>query len=93
MALGQSPDISVFPEGTEVRDGHCLLGLFETPVYAIGDLATHDGTVAGAIGSGRRSALRIHEALSGEHVEITRARRGPPRRRRMGGRRHSTARR
>jgi ferredoxin len=37
----------------------------------VGDLATNDGTVAGAIGSGRRSAVQIHNALSGAHVEIT----------------------
>jgi 2-oxoacid:acceptor oxidoreductase gamma subunit (pyruvate/2-ketoisovalerate family) len=71
LALGQSPDMSVFPEGTEVREGEKLLGLLETPVFAVGDLATNDGTVAGAIGSGRRSAFQIHTALSGEHLPIT----------------------
>ena len=71
LALGQSPDISVFPEGTEVREGTRLLGLLETPVFAVGDLATREGTVAGAIGSGRRSAVHIHNVISGEHVEIT----------------------
>jgi NADPH-dependent glutamate synthase beta subunit-like oxidoreductase len=77
LALGQSPDISVFPEGTEVREGDVLIGLLETPVYAIGDLATNDGTVAGAIGSGRRAALHIHQTLTGEVVpagEATRVR-------------------
>jgi NADPH-dependent glutamate synthase beta subunit-like oxidoreductase len=71
LALGQSPDVSVFPEGTEVREGTRLLGLLETPVFAVGDLATRDGTVAAAIGSGRRSAVHIHNMLSGEHVTIT----------------------
>ncbi|MDH3621393.1 MAG: 2-oxoacid:acceptor oxidoreductase family protein [Gammaproteobacteria bacterium] len=71
LALGQSPDLSVFPEGTEVREGTKLLGLLETPVFAIGDLATREGTVAGAIGSGRRSAMRIHSVLSGEEVPIS----------------------
>jgi 2-oxoacid:acceptor oxidoreductase gamma subunit (pyruvate/2-ketoisovalerate family) len=71
LALGQSPDVSVFPEGTEVRESRSLIGILETPVYAIGDLATQEGTVAGAIGSGRRSALHIHEALSGEPVPVT----------------------
>ena len=71
LALGQSPDVSVFPEGTEVREGTQLLGLLETPVFAIGDLATRDGTVASAIGSGRRSAVHIHGVLSGEQVRIT----------------------
>jgi 2-oxoacid:acceptor oxidoreductase gamma subunit (pyruvate/2-ketoisovalerate family) len=71
LALGQSPDISVFPEGTEVREGTQLLGLLEKPLFAIGDLATRDGTVAAAIGSGRRSAVHIHNVLSGDHVTIT----------------------
>lgn len=71
LALGQSPDLSVFPEGTEVREGTQLLGLLETPVFAVGDLATREGTVAGAIGSGRRSAIQIHNMLSGEHVTTT----------------------
>lgn len=71
LALGQSPDVSVFPEGTEVREGSRLLGLLETPVFAVGDLATREGTVAGAIGSGRRSAVHIHSVLSGEHVHVT----------------------
>jgi 2-oxoacid:acceptor oxidoreductase gamma subunit (pyruvate/2-ketoisovalerate family) len=68
LALGQSPDLSVFPEGTEVREGKELLGLLETPVYAVGDLATNDGTVAAALGGGRRSALHIHQTLTGEVV-------------------------
>jgi 2-oxoacid:acceptor oxidoreductase gamma subunit (pyruvate/2-ketoisovalerate family) len=71
LALGQSPDMSVFPEGTEVREGERLLGLLERPVFAVGDLATNDGTVAGAIGSGRRSAFQMHTALSGEHLTIS----------------------
>ncbi len=71
LALGQSPDVSVFPEGTEVREGNQLLGLLETPLFAIGDLATGDGTIAGAIGSGRRTAVHIHNVLSGEQVRIS----------------------
>lgn len=70
LALGQSPDLSVFPEGTEVREGTKLLGLLETPVYAVGDLANNDGTVAAAIGSGRRAALHIHQTLTGEVVVV-----------------------
>jgi len=72
LALGQSPDVSGFPEGTEVREGTQLLGLLETPLFAIGDLATREGTLAGAIGSGRRSAVQVHNALSGEYVTNTR---------------------
>jgi 2-oxoacid:acceptor oxidoreductase gamma subunit (pyruvate/2-ketoisovalerate family) len=71
LALGQSPDVSVFPEGTEVHEDRQLIGLLETPVFAMGDLATSEGTVAGAIGSGRRCAVHVHNALSGEFVTIT----------------------
>ena len=69
LALGQSQDLSVFPEGTEVREGDDLLGLLDHPVFAVGDLATNDGTVAAAIGSGRRAALHIHQTFTGEVVD------------------------
>lgn len=69
LALGQSPDLSVFPEGTEVREGAELLGVLQTPVFAVGDLATSQGTVAGAMGSGRRAALHIHNLFTGEVVD------------------------
>lgn len=68
LALGQSPDLSVFPEGAEVRDGQALLGLTGAPVFAGGDLATNDGTVTAAIGSGRRAAWHIHKTLTGEDL-------------------------
>jgi 2-oxoacid:acceptor oxidoreductase gamma subunit (pyruvate/2-ketoisovalerate family) len=70
LALGQSPDISGFPEGTEGREGAALLGLLETPVFAVGDLATNDGTVAGAIGSGRRTAFHVHNSIGGGHLAV-----------------------
>jgi 2-oxoacid:acceptor oxidoreductase gamma subunit (pyruvate/2-ketoisovalerate family) len=70
LALGQSSDVSVFPEGTEVREGTDLLGILERPVYAVGDLATWEGTVAGAIGSGRRAAMHIHQTFTGEVVPV-----------------------
>jgi hypothetical protein len=66
LALGQSADLSIFPEGTEIREGGRLVGLLQKPLFAVGDLATSDGTVAGAIGSGRRVALHVHGTLSGE---------------------------
>jgi NADPH-dependent glutamate synthase beta subunit-like oxidoreductase/NAD-dependent dihydropyrimidine dehydrogenase PreA subunit len=69
LALGQSPDLSVFPEGTEVREGDALLGVIEKPVYALGDLATNHGTVAGAIGSGRRAAFHVHNTFNDTGLE------------------------
>ncbi|MDY7107410.1 MAG: FAD-dependent oxidoreductase [Planctomycetota bacterium] len=68
LALGQSPELSVFPEGTEVHEGDELLGVLQTPVFAVGDLATNDGTVTAAIGSGRRAALHIHQTFTGEQL-------------------------
>jgi 2-oxoacid:acceptor oxidoreductase gamma subunit (pyruvate/2-ketoisovalerate family) len=68
LALGQSPELSVFPEGTEVHEGEELIGTLQTPVFAIGDLATNDGTVTAAIGSGRRAAFHIHQTFTGEQL-------------------------
>ncbi len=68
LALGQSPDLSVFPEGADVKDGAELLGLTQCPIFAGGDLATNDGTVTAAVGSGRRAALHIHRTLADEDL-------------------------
>ncbi len=68
LALGQTPDLSIFPEGSDVREGGRLLGLTGAPVFAGGDFATNDGTVTAAIGSGRRAALHIHRTLTGEDL-------------------------
>lgn len=66
LALGQSGDLSIFPEGTEVRDGKALLGLTSVPVFVGGDLHANEGTVTAAIGDGRKTARHIHQVLSGE---------------------------
>jgi 2-oxoacid:acceptor oxidoreductase gamma subunit (pyruvate/2-ketoisovalerate family) len=68
LALGQTPDLSLWPEGADVRDGQALLGVTGAPILAGGDFATGDGTVAAAIGSGRRAALHIHRTLTGEDL-------------------------
>jgi len=68
LALGQTPDLSIFPEGAEVREDGRLLGLTGAPVLAGGDLATNEGTVTAAIGSGRRAAWHIHRTLTGEDL-------------------------
>jgi 2-oxoacid:acceptor oxidoreductase gamma subunit (pyruvate/2-ketoisovalerate family)/2-oxoacid:acceptor oxidoreductase delta subunit (pyruvate/2-ketoisovalerate family) len=56
LALGQSADLSLLPAQWELRDGRILDRGRETNVFAAGDLATGDGTVTHAIGSGRRAA-------------------------------------
>ncbi len=68
LALGQSPDLSIFPEGVAVNEGRDLLGLTGAPILAGGDFATNDGTVTAAIGSGRTAALHIHRTLTGEDL-------------------------
>lgn len=66
FALGQAADLSILPEGAEVSRSKMLLGLTGAPILLGGDLATNDGTVAHAIGNGRRAALHIHQTLTGE---------------------------
>ncbi len=56
LALGQSADTSLLPEGWELRDERLWQGGEALRVVAAGDLATGDGTVTHAIGSGRRAA-------------------------------------
>lgn len=67
-ALGQTPDLSIFPEGTDVHTGEKLTGLTGCPIFAGGDFATNEGTVTAAIGNGRRAALHVHRTLSGEDL-------------------------
>lgn len=54
LALGQSADVSILPDGV--------------PLFIGGDFGQNDGTVAAAIGSGRRAAFHIHHVLSGESL-------------------------
>lgn len=68
LALGQSMDISILPEGSEIREGQSVLGLSGAPLFVGGDFATNEGTVAAAIGSGRKAAWHIHRTLSGEDL-------------------------
>ncbi len=68
LALGQSSDLTILPEGSEVHVGKALAGLTGAPVFAGGDFATNDGTVTAAVGNGRRTALHIHRLLSGEDL-------------------------
>ncbi|MCC6669885.1 MAG: 2-oxoacid:acceptor oxidoreductase family protein [Planctomycetes bacterium] len=63
LALGQSADLSLLPEGWTVQDGRVHRAGEALPVFAAGDLATGDGTVTHAIGSGRRAAGLALRAL------------------------------
>jgi hypothetical protein len=67
LALGQSPDLSIFPEGRTSSDGENAAGLTQRPVFAGGDFATNDGTVTAAIGSGAGGAAHS-PTLTGEDL-------------------------
>jgi len=67
LALGQLPDYSLLPGSEVIRDGdHRLDGIGPAPVVIGGDLASNEGTVAAAMGTGMRSAWLMHRALTGE---------------------------
>jgi 2-oxoacid:acceptor oxidoreductase gamma subunit (pyruvate/2-ketoisovalerate family) len=68
LALGQSHDISILPEGSEIREGKALLGLSGAPFFMGGDFATNAGTVSAAVGCGIRAARHIHKTLAGEDL-------------------------
>jgi NADPH-dependent glutamate synthase beta subunit-like oxidoreductase/Pyruvate/2-oxoacid:ferredoxin oxidoreductase delta subunit len=68
LALGQSHDISILPEGAEIKEGQTLLGLSGAPFFLGGDFATNAGTVSAAIGCGIRAARHIHKTLSDEDL-------------------------
>lgn len=63
LALGQSADLSLLPEGWELREGRVHRGGVPLAVFAAGDVSTGDGTVTHAIGDGKRAAGRAMVAL------------------------------
>jgi 2-oxoacid:acceptor oxidoreductase gamma subunit (pyruvate/2-ketoisovalerate family)/2-oxoacid:acceptor oxidoreductase delta subunit (pyruvate/2-ketoisovalerate family) len=68
LALGQSADVGLLPEGATVEEGRVYVDGQATHVYVSGDYATAEGTVAHAIGDGRRAAGRALASL-GEDVK------------------------
>lgn len=72
LALGQSADTSVLPAGWELREGQVFADGKALPVFAAGDLATGDGTVTHALGSGRRAAERALKDLGYDLVPFAR---------------------
>lgn len=75
-AIGQEADTSFLETGEqrliEVRRGHIFIdaaGATTRPgIFAGGDVATPFGTVAHAVGSGKRAALAIDKYLRGEEL-------------------------
>jgi 2-oxoacid:acceptor oxidoreductase gamma subunit (pyruvate/2-ketoisovalerate family) len=66
LALGASPDASVLPGVAQPSAEGVRLTLEGKPVLVGGDFATNEGTVAHAIGSGRRVAEQIDALVRGE---------------------------
>ena len=66
LALGQGADTGFFPSGWELRGERIHAEGRELAVFAAGDIATGEGTVTHAIGSGRRAAGLALEALGGD---------------------------
>jgi 2-oxoacid:acceptor oxidoreductase gamma subunit (pyruvate/2-ketoisovalerate family) len=69
LALGQSADRGFLPPGWELRGQQVFEDGRPLPAFAAGDFATGDGTVAHAIGSGRRAATLLLRAL-GRELEL-----------------------
>ena len=65
LAVGQEGDLSLLPPAADPLRGPLFLDGAAAPVFVCGDLAGGEGTVAAAVGSGRRAALAIHAALAG----------------------------
>lgn len=63
LALGQGVDPTLLPEGALVREGRVHYDGGPTNLFVAGDFATNEGTVAHAIGDGRRVAARVLAAL------------------------------
>jgi 2-oxoacid:acceptor oxidoreductase gamma subunit (pyruvate/2-ketoisovalerate family)/2-oxoacid:acceptor oxidoreductase delta subunit (pyruvate/2-ketoisovalerate family) len=69
LALGQSTDDSRIPEDWKVEGEKVVTPNPQEHVFAAGDVATWEGTVTHAIGSGRRAADRVRSAV-GEDIDI-----------------------
>ena len=65
LALGEAPDGRLLPAGAVLDEEELLPGAEDAPACTAGDLVTPEGTVAAAIGGGRRAAWRLHAALGG----------------------------
>ena len=69
LAIGQSADWDILPIGSRVVAGRVVNGTNDTNLFVAGDFSTGEGTVAHAIGDGRRAAGRAMVAL-GEAASI-----------------------
>ena len=68
LALGQEKRLDLLPETAELKENRAWTGNSALPLWFAGDCLTGDGTVAHAIGNGRRTALEAIARLKGEEV-------------------------
>lgn len=72
LAIGQRPDLSALPSGIRSDGGIVAVGTdgatSSERVFAGGDVASSQRTVAHAIGAGARAARKIHAMISGAVV-------------------------
>ncbi len=68
LALGQEKRIDLLPDGTELKESRAWKNEAALPLWFAGDCLTGDGTVAHAIGNGRRTALEALAVCRGDEV-------------------------
>lgn len=68
LALGQRQDMELLPGGWKIENGRAVRENTPLNVWFAGDCLTGDGTVAHAIGNGRRTALAALAACSGKKI-------------------------
>ncbi len=66
LALGQEKRMDLLPDGAEIRADRAWQDDAPLPLWFAGDCLTGEGTVAHAIGNGRRTALAALASLKGE---------------------------
>jgi len=66
LALGQRREISLLPQNWTLENNRAVKAGETLPVWFAGDCATGEGTVAHAVGDGRRTALTALAACRGE---------------------------
>jgi len=74
LAIGQTPDLSLVPEGVKATEGGNIqvdpitLETATPGVFAGGDVTSAQGSVVDAIGAGKRAAVSIDRYLKGEDL-------------------------
>lgn len=68
LALGQEKQLELLPQKAELKENRAWADGLALPLWFAGDCLTGDGTVAHAIGNGRRTALEALAGLKGEET-------------------------